>query len=237
MAVLSPITKIAIIDDDFAQITAAGVPGLEGNTLTKLLSTLDQESQADLTDRGLEKDQFSSCPNEVFEALTDPTRPLGAAFAYFSLESGHLGRMIEARRNVRLLSRDIRTVSNAEVAELAPQRGPGRPFAVSTDISRLLSRARQRGYGTSGAHRTTHRRVTQLRRKSTVDPDVLFGERTSCSAPVSFPTPVSRELPFCSLPSRNSTGHGRYKPTSTCLSKLGPIPNLWPATSGQSRTA
>lgn len=124
MPVHSQITKIAIIDDDFAQITAAEAPDLEGKGLKKLLATLDQETQEDLTDRGLEKDQFSSSPNDVFEAVTDPTRPLGAAFAYFSEESDHLGKRIEARRNVRLLSRDIRAVSNAEVVEFAPNEVP-----------------------------------------------------------------------------------------------------------------
>ena len=124
MPVHSSITSIAIIDDDFAEITVDVVPDLEGKGLTKLLSNLDQDAQADLTDRGLEKEQFCSSPNDVFEAVADPTRPLGAAFAHFSEESDHLGRMIEARRNVRLLSRDLRAVSNVNVVEFAPNEVP-----------------------------------------------------------------------------------------------------------------
>ena len=117
---MGSIGSIAVIDDAFQAIDLDRLPEPERDAAVRALSKIDGEAQADIVGRGFEMDVLTTSPNVVLDALTDPERPLGEAFAHFQLASETLGRRIETRHAVRLLVAHLRAVSGAALRELVP---------------------------------------------------------------------------------------------------------------------
>ena len=125
-SVLAPsaIESIAIVDDDLAPLTADHLVDDDSQPLS-LTSVLDPDGRLDLERRGFAADALTSAPDQAIDSLSDPSQPLGEAYACIAEASTRLAQMIPARRNVRALVEDIRSICNANVAEFVPQDATG----------------------------------------------------------------------------------------------------------------
>ena len=75
VSIPSAIDSIAIVDDDFAPLTAGQLVDDNSQLLT-LAGVLDEAGQTDFEQRGFDANALSSAPDQAIDALTDPTRPL-----------------------------------------------------------------------------------------------------------------------------------------------------------------
>ena len=123
----SAIEAIAIVDDDFAPLTAEHLID-DNSQVLPLTSVLDEAGLLDLKNRGFAGDALVSVPDEAIDSLSDPSQPLGHAYACISEASTQFAERIVARRNVRALVEDIRSICNSNVAGFEPQNAP-RDFA------------------------------------------------------------------------------------------------------------
>lgn len=119
----SAIESIAIVDDDLAPLTTEQLVD-DNSQLLPLTSVLDEAGLLDLERRGFAADALASTADQAIDSLSDPSQPLGDAYACISEASTHFAEMIAARRNVRALVEDIRSICNSNVAEFVPQDAP-----------------------------------------------------------------------------------------------------------------
>ena len=110
-----------MIDDAFIPLAVERLPEDEHNTVRSFLSELDdQPALQDLGERGFEQDALAATPNAALEALTDPERDLGDAFAALADASETLTAMIEDRLKMRRVVKAMRATTRCEVLEVNP---------------------------------------------------------------------------------------------------------------------
>jgi hypothetical protein len=120
-ASLADIAAIAMIDDAFVRVATTRLPEQERIAVLALLTEMkDPDAAEDLASRGFDKARCVSSPDDALDALTDPDRALGHAFAVLSAASETLATMIEERLRVRQIVAAMRAVSGCEVLELNP---------------------------------------------------------------------------------------------------------------------
>ena len=91
------------------------------NSVLLFLSGLDDQlALQDLGERGVDQAALAAKPNVALEALTDPERDLGAAFAALAGASATLAALIEDRLNMRRVVEAMRATTRCEVLEINP---------------------------------------------------------------------------------------------------------------------
>lgn len=117
------IQSIAIIDNDFRKISINRLAEEQRADALRAISGLEGDSLQDLIERGIEPNTLTDSP-EYLDALTDPDRDLGLAFADLLSQCDALGRLIQGRYNMRRLAALMRDVSDAVVHEFPPEDVP-----------------------------------------------------------------------------------------------------------------
>jgi hypothetical protein len=115
------IVSIAVIDDAFIPVTTSRLPELERTAVIELLTNLDDpQAEQDLASRGFDKAACATSPDVVLDALTDPKRELGDAYAMLSGASAELAKMIEERLSMRRVVASMRDAAGCTVLEILP---------------------------------------------------------------------------------------------------------------------
>ena len=117
------IQSIAIIDNDYRKVSVDRLPEPQRDEARAAVDGLEGDSRQDLVDRGV---QIEGLADELdrLDALTDPEYELGDAFAHLLSQCDALGKLIQDRYSMRRLAAHIRTATNADVHELAPEDVP-----------------------------------------------------------------------------------------------------------------
>jgi len=120
-AKLTDVGAIAVIDDAFFPVKADRLPEVEREAVLALLNKMeDKGAVEDFASRGFDKEKCVSSPDDALDALTDPDRGLGLAFAALSVASESLTEMIQERLRVRQIVSSMRAASGREVLEITP---------------------------------------------------------------------------------------------------------------------
>jgi hypothetical protein len=112
------ITAIAVIDDALIPIALANAPASEHSAVRAAVS--DVQAKADLAQRGFDDDRIARNIDEALEALTDPSTSLGEAFVQIAAASERLATLIQERRNVRQLVKDLEDQPGIKVLRCDP---------------------------------------------------------------------------------------------------------------------
>ena len=118
---LPDVTAIAVIDDALIPVSVDWLPDNERAAVLSLLNNLDNQlALKDLEDRGFNQTAIVASPDAALDALTNPKRDLGDAFATLAHASDTLSVMIEERLTMRRIVAAMRATTSCAVLEVQP---------------------------------------------------------------------------------------------------------------------